>query len=391
MLGADEINILEKCLLDSDYLFKTNSEVDRLVNLRMAGYNKLTKSSKKKKKEADYLMKIASLRLRARRRYSLWNRLWFDEYTIMYSTPEYAGKYRSERLKGNTIHDLGAGSGMQSVMFSMHSEVTGVEENRERTLMAQLNAKAYGSKAKFLNIDAIEYISSGGIDSNDIVFSDPVRLRNKNGWNLVPDPELIQKRLTGICDNICFDLPPRTPVDKIPMECEAEYMSFNGNIVRLTRYQGKIVEAESTAVILPEGITVSGKRKKWFPEPGDSGRYVCIPDPAVVSSHLLYTINEYGEFHLGDMDERRMLLLSQSIPTKGFPGSVYEVLVSGGIEDMRKVCMEMHPRQLIPRFNLPDFEYYHFIGTIMPDKSDGPPLYLHKMKSKYLAAVKIKI
>lgn len=389
MYSSDKIALfLENCISDRNLLDRINEKIDSLVLSKESGYNSKNNAKMENEPENGFFLKIASLRLRARKRYSLWKRLWFDEYTIMYSTPEYAGRYRAERLRGNTIHDLGSGSGMQAVMFSLHSLVTGVEKNRERTLMSRLNAAAYGSEAQFLNMDAFDYIVSGRIDRNDIVFSDPIRSRNNNGWSLFPQPEIVEKKLKDICTNICFDLPPRTPVDNIPPDYEAEYISFNGNIVRLTEYKGTMVGAESTAVILPEGITLSGKRKKWFPESGESGKYVCIPDPAVVSSNLLYMIKEYGEFHLGSMDQRRIVLLSQRIPALGFPGKSYEIIATGGLEDVRRTVRNIHPRQLIPRFNLPDSEYYGFVNGIMPVKSDGPPVYLYKLADRYLVTVK---
>ena len=133
-------NFLTRILNDENYAIKINNEINNIVNLIGNGYDKNT-LSKRYSKNFEFLYEFAKSRIKIKNKFSGYKFLFMDYYSSMYSTPEIIGKYRSEKLKDNDIVDIGAGSGMQSIMLSLNSDVTGIEKDRSRYLMSNINEK----------------------------------------------------------------------------------------------------------------------------------------------------------------------------------------------------------------------------------------------------------
>ena len=69
--------------------------------------------------ESKIVFDLAISRIRAESKFSNYEKIWLDSYSSRYSTPEIVASYRSERLKGNQIVDIGSGAGMQSIFMMM--------------------------------------------------------------------------------------------------------------------------------------------------------------------------------------------------------------------------------------------------------------------------------
>ncbi|EQD31940.1 methyltransferase, partial [mine drainage metagenome] len=185
--------------------------------------------------------------------------MWLDPYSARYSTPENVAMYRSERLSGNQIIDIGSGAGMQSIFFSKNSKVIGLEINKTRNLMSNLNAEAFAwNKPTFIRGDFNDLKITDF--EEPIIFSDPLRpvLESERETNsLSPNPESIYDSYGEISENFVFDLPPQMERNKIKFtNFESEYISVNGVLNRFTIYLGNLIKKRFSAVMLPELIRI---------------------------------------------------------------------------------------------------------------------------------------
>lgn len=378
--------LLENALRNVKSRNSLNSILDRIVESVSRGFARdiIVEEVGRENQFAEELFEFAKSRVSVKRKFSLWNRLWLDSYSASYSTPEYVGNYRSERLAGSKIVDLGSGAGMQSIMFSRSSHVTGLERDRTRTYMARLNALEYGKEIEFINTDIFSYLESGKVDHEAILFSDPLRSRDSNGnVKLTPDIREITSKFAGVTDSFVFDLPPRTPVDLIPSEDEAEYISLSGNLVRLTRYSNPLAKSQSTAVMFPSGRILRGDRRETEFPVGTNQKYISVPDVSIVSSKLEYMLDGFGEFNLLLRDHRRLVLGSTGEPARDFPGPVYMVVERGNIEDIRKKLHVEKPSKLYLRYSLDPENYYGEAGRLNASPGTGEPLYLFHLGDSY--------
>ena len=114
-------NLLSRCLTDKRYRDAIDRRIDGIVDLIDRGYDSksiMKNAGKHGGSEMTFLIEIARSRVRTRGKFSRSNRLWLDDYTARYSTPEAVARYRAQRISGETILDIGSGGGMQAIFFS---------------------------------------------------------------------------------------------------------------------------------------------------------------------------------------------------------------------------------------------------------------------------------
>ncbi|MBI1968696.1 class I SAM-dependent methyltransferase, partial [Candidatus Woesearchaeota archaeon] len=96
---------------------------------------------------------------------------------IRVGTSQLVAEYRAERLKCDTIADLGCGVGFQSFAFAKTcKKVFAVERDARKLETAQKNAEALGIKnITFLHGDALDPAIIKKLKSCDVVFCDTER------------------------------------------------------------------------------------------------------------------------------------------------------------------------------------------------------------------------
>ena len=381
-------NLLTKIFNDKNYFIKINNEINSIADLIGNGYDKNT-LSKKYSKNFEFLYEFARSRIKIKNKFSNYKSLFMDYYSSMYSTPEIIGKYRSEKLKDNDIVDIGAGSGMQSIMLSFNSDVTGIENDRSRYLMSNINKKVYNSNVKFINSDFFEL----NYDYyNKIVFSDPLRPKTSEERlfsDLVPDPEVIIKKSNSIKGYV-FDLPPQMKWNNIKLNGEKEYISINGNINRLTLYSKSISANNVSAVMLPENIKISG-------EPCDfnydienirNDDYLYLPDISLIYSKLLYKIIS-NDFHLIYIDNKRYVFTSNK-NIKNFFGKKYKILSITDKNNMLSELKKVDANKIFLRFNIDPREYYKMKNNVENLLSGDKNIFIFKNLNNYILTELVK-
>lgn len=250
------------------------------------------------------------------------NEIVADKDGIRFATPEPVARYRAERLKCNVIADISCGIGGQALYFALKCDlVYAIEIDPKKIAYAKKNAKKMGvENIIFLTGNSLSTEITEQLPDIDIVFSDPARPpseKERNIENMSPSiPEVI-RTYAGKCSNFAFEAPPQLTPEKIPFDCEKEYMSLEGKLNRLNLYFGEIKKADVSAVALP-GNNIIRKQKTQTDAPlkEKTGLYAYEPEECVtkagllgqLTSHLLKDDPDAGIF---DIDGKRVLISSE--------------------------------------------------------------------------------
>ncbi|WMT52246.1 MAG: hypothetical protein RE471_05035 [Ferroplasma sp.] len=374
---------LERVYQSRKFYEYVNGEIDNIVQMIRDGYGPET-INKSRNPDFKLLLEFARSRIRVSRKFSHSEQLFLDHYSSMYSTPEIVGKYRSERLKGNSIIDAGSGAGMQDIMFSSNSKITGIEMDRSRYFMSMLNRIPYDSSADFINEDFFRY---KGDFTGKIIFSDPLRPQNsreKYFSQLSPNPMDIIDNAHGIT-GYAIDLPPHIKWENIPLKGEKEYISINGNLNRLTLYSTSLSTAESTAVILPQNIKISGipaeLNKK--PEPEYTGMdYLILPDISVIYARLLNNIVD-PDWPLLYSDSRRYIFAGNSY-NSSFPGRQYSIIDYSENLEIERILERIDAGKVFFRLSMDPDETYLYKNRLEKNLSGNKNVYIFKVGRRYI-------
>lgn len=360
-------DILVRCLNDRAYRRRMNEKIDELVKLIDAGHAV----------EDSPIGELARSRVRIRKKYSMWNRLFMDRYSAQYSTPEIIGSYRSARIKDEVL-DIGSGAGMQCIMFGLGSGCTGIEKDRVRYLSSMINAEVYGSGASFKNEDF--YLTN--ITSARAVFSDPLRMNTRNVRDIVPSPYQIMGKIKA--EAYIFDLPPHADLNTIEFNGEKEYISVGGVLSRFTVYTGKYAESDFSAHIMPADMHLTGSRYTGsFAEPHIYD-YIYVVDPAVSEAGLL---EDFSDMSMISRDERRTVLSCASF-RKNFPGMVFSVHGVYDWQGLQAEMARMRPKKVYLRYSVPSDEYYAITEKLEYEDGEGDA-YVFRFSENYVIANKI--
>ncbi|MCL4342623.1 MAG: hypothetical protein M1267_02055 [Candidatus Thermoplasmatota archaeon] len=336
------------------------------------------------------LLELARGRISAAGRFSNSCALWLDRFSSMYSTPEIVARYRSSRLKGSSIVDIGSGAGMQSIFFGLSSTVQGIEESERRYLLSLLNLKEFGElPVKFVNgryPGNSEYITA---DRNTTVYSDPLRGsgRKSDPQTLEPDPRSIIHSYMERVKGFVFDIPLMMNPDKFGIRGETEYISVDGILARATFYSHPIAEASSSAVLLPSGMRLTGEPRTMTFKDGIAPALV-IPDPAIVRANVLYRVAEDRQLCLVHSDSRRLVLASRDHDWD-IPGEHFDLISLCSEHSLRSEIARLKPSKVIPRYSVPPETYYRFVNSLVYDTNEPNPLYLIRNGDKIAICRKV--
>jgi len=388
----DTEKLLIRCLNDKHYRDTIDRRIDGIVDLIDRGYDSksiVKNAGRHAGGEISFLIEIARSRVQTRGKFSRSNRLWLDTYTARYSTPEAVARYRAQRISGETILDIGSGGGIQDIFFSESNTVRGLERDRIRYLESQINAEVYGAKnLEFVNLEWTGSESNGSNLQNTLVFSDPLRepgSKERELNDLVPSPADIIVNYSGKTEKFAFDVPPQIRRNKLGIDAETEYISLNGSLNRLTLYCGPLKSAESSAVILPEGIRVSGKYETPnFQHTEKVLEFIELPDPSLIYAGLVNQVKNFGDFEILGEDKRRIVLTSASLPEEHFPGKIYRNIAVCLGDQIQEKLIEIRAGKIYPRFEIQPEEYYEMKNRFEATASGEKEIFIFRVGSGYV-------
>ncbi|MHB1708282.1 MAG: hypothetical protein ACYCT2_02255 [Thermoplasmataceae archaeon] len=385
-------NLLSRCLTDKRYRNAIDRRIDGIVDLIDRGHDSksiVKNAGKHVGGEITFLIEIARSRVQTRGKFSRSNRLWLDNYTARYSTPEAVARYRAQRISGETILDIGSGGGMQDIFFSESNTVKGLEKNRTRFLESQINAEVYGAKNLELINSEWPGLESNGSDLKDaLIFSDPLResgSKERELKDLIPSPADIIRNYSGITEKFAFDIPPQIRRDKLGIDAETEYISVNGSLNRLTLYCGPLKSAESSAVILPAGMRISGEYELPNFQHGEKVLdFIELPDPSLIYAGLVNKVKKLGDFRILREDKRRIVLTSAVPPEEPFPGKIYRNLAVCQIDEIQEKLTEIGAGKIYPRFEIQPEQYYAMKNRLEAGASGDREIFIFRVDTGYV-------
>ena len=249
-----------------------------------------------------------------------------DKDGVRFATPEDVARYRAARLKCSTIADISCGVGGQTIYFASECDmVYAVEIDEKKISYAKKNCKLLGiDNVEFICGDALSPEVIRQLPELDIVFSDPARPASENMrdiGNLRPAiPEVIASYSSKASD-FAFEAPPQLTPDRIPFECEKEYLSLDGKINRLNLYFGSLMKCDTSAVALPSRARIESALNAQNLEPSEKLAYYAYePEESVERAGLLSQLAHDLEKQAPDISlfliDRKRLFLTSEVPVE---------------------------------------------------------------------------
>ncbi len=239
----------------------------------------------------------ARLRTRAKAKFGDFaSSMLFTEAGLEQATRLQVAAVHAERLKlggYKKIADLGCGIGADSLAFaSLGLEVTAVEQDSQTAALASFNLAPFPN-AEVQVSDAEQF----DLTSFDAVWLDPARrdLERKGAKHITLTPADFSPNLDwifGIAKPKGIKLGPAFPLELIPADVEAQWVSHQGDLVELVLwFDGLREKPGRTALMLKDGQRYIFEGLGLERSVVDSlKQYIYEPDSSLIRSQLL------GEF-----------------------------------------------------------------------------------------------
>ena len=298
---------------------------------------------------------------------------------VRFGTPSEIAEYRAQRLAAvhpDTIIDVGAGAGFQTIAFSkVAAKVIAIDIDKERLERGEFPANVTIIAGDALDksvIEQVKALATGKI----AVFLDPERppeSAHRSIDEIKPNIFNFVKEYGAITKDIAIELPPF--LESIPLECEREYASIDYRLNRLTIYMGALMQSGVSVVQLPSGARIEseGGDEKHDDATNDDGtqiiitqsraphgKYLLEPDAALVQAGIVKEAlpPEASTLLLG----KKRTYIADTLPSntffktyrvlfigkKGIAGALREheaVIVHGSMseQEQKKILKELTP------------------------------------------------
>ncbi len=226
-----------------------------------------------------------------------------EKEDLRFGTPKLVADYRAGRLKCDTIVEVGAGVGFQTVAFARKcKKVIAIEVDERKAELLKRNVQDY-KNVKVIVGDALDKDVVEKCNGANIVFVDterPPEEKERKMESIRPNVNEILQKYSKITENICVEIPPQQK--GINLNCEKEYVSLDGKLNRLNLYFGKLKKSKASVMLLPKGITLkSGNKPK--PEILDSPKgfkFIYEINPAVILANLIGEVADGNNIIVSD-------------------------------------------------------------------------------------------
>ncbi len=237
---------------------------------------------------------IIDLRKKGLKKFRKAEKMLFTRSGLEQASAEEISNYRAKRFKAagiTKIADLCCGIGGDSISYAQHLEVTGIDLDPGRLLLAKHNTNIYSVRNNFNTINSD--ITQFPLNDMDIeaFFIDPAR-RTANGKRLFhpeswsPKLSEIENILDNKLANAGIKCAPGIDYLNIPNNAEIEFISFNGELRECVLWFGSLkTGVNRQATLLPSGDTLYGENPEI--KTGKIKDYIYEPDSAVMRAGLV--------------------------------------------------------------------------------------------------------
>lgn len=243
--------------------------------------------------QAQAVLETVLLRQEAVTKFSRAAQMYFTRPALEQATSEVVSRYRAQRfaqLGSRAIFDLGCSIGGDALALTDFAEVTGVEWDLVRLLMAQENVRAYGNGERFHPLQA-DLLSMTPFAA-DALFFDPAR-RDEQGRRFFsvhdyqPPLSLID-RWRELVPETAVKISPGVDYAELPDDAEVEFISVNGEVKEGVLWYGRFQTTQRRATLLPDNTTLTTDDLPSEPVPITQPKaYLYEPDGAVIRAHLV--------------------------------------------------------------------------------------------------------
>lgn len=321
---------------------------------------------------------LGQLRLRRRARKKLGpiaDRLYYTEPGLEQATRLAVAAQHAERFRAagcERVADLGCGIGVDATAFAaLDLSVFSVERDEVTAAIAAYNLAAF-PKVEVVHA-AAEGVSLEGVDA---IWFDPARRlldgaadgkrRRLDPSEFMPHLEFVFATLKQHGGGV--KLGPDFPLELIPANCEAEWVSHEGELVELVLWFGKLAQlpgSRTALLVSADGVLrFSGSGRQQMPA-SKLGRYIFEPNPALIRSELIGDFAQQAGLHptaariaylTGESAKRSPWLRtyevieSLAIDTAKLRARLAELEI--GILEIKKRGVDIEPEQLRQKLKL---------------------------------------
>ena len=277
----------------------------------------------------------------------------------------HAARFRQHNI--TSITDLGCGIGSDSLAFaSIGLNVVAIEKDPETAALAAYNLASFPN-AKVEIADAETFVTN-----SEALWFDPARrnLETKaesrqmvSPADFSPNLDIVfaraQEKPTGV------KLGPAFPHELIPEDCEAQWVSHQGDLVELTLWFGVLGTKGRSALMLGETSHQMRAEQIELAAIDELGAYLFEPDPSLIRSGLMGNLaNQLGLWSISN----GIAYLSGKEPVKSPWLKTYELLEvlpldekrlaawcrehDIGIVEIKKRGVDITPEVLRPKLKL---------------------------------------
>lgn len=266
-----------------------------------------------------------------------------DKDGVRFATPEDVGRYRAMRLRCRTIADISCGVGGQTIYFANECEqVYAIEVDPEKIAYARKNCQRLGiTNVEFICADALSTEAIDCLPQLDVVFSDPARPASENMRDInslqpsIPD---VMAAYSAKTSNFAFEAPPQLTPERIPFDCEKEYLSLEGKMNRMNLYFGDLKKCGVSAIALPSGGRIESAGEAPLIRISEEPLlYAYEPEESVERAGLLAQMAGEIREHTPDIslfriDKKRIFLTSMEEIDHRLFKNRYKVLNTSGFD-----------------------------------------------------------
>ena len=294
-------------------------------------------SKKYKEEELDEMISIAKAQIKAEELFDKGFKMLINQDDLRFATPSIIGDYRAERILkqvGKTkVVDLCSGVGSQTISFAkQHKHVLAVEIDERKTKYALKNIKNLDLR----NVTIIQ----GDIFKDEIIeiikkyrpkviFCDPAR---KEKGHREEEIDLIIKILrtySSITPNLIIEAPPFINIRDLRKKLnensinpiiksgfEAEYLSIEFKLRRLTLYFGQLKNYDYSIVELPEknylGVNIKDDKtdEEELEEVDKPLDYLIEPNPALTRASIIHALIPNANSRIKILEKGRNTILT---------------------------------------------------------------------------------
>ncbi|MBN1267814.1 MAG: hypothetical protein JXA25_20150 [Anaerolineales bacterium] len=233
----------------------------------------------------------ALFRVKAARKFSQADRMFFTKDGLEQASGELVSNYRADRLgRFQLLFDLTAGIGGDAISFARKGPVVAVERDERTVDVLQANSIALGLTGTLFAIQADSTIPAWRFPRDAVIFLDPARRTSRGRVYSIHhyEPDFLPfTKLTEHVHSVVVKVSPAVRWQEISgLSCEINFISAFGELKEAALWFGESASTARRATILPQGWTLTEKalQEEAVTDPGE---FLYEPDPAVLRAGLV--------------------------------------------------------------------------------------------------------